>query len=219
MMTAFTTQKGGAGKTALTIHIGSELHARGRDVLLADHDPQGSTLHWHARGSRRGADNPSVVGVGAGILHALPPVAAKHQWVLIDTAGKHVATLGHVLAIADLVLLPTPPRLGDIESMSETVDLVLEAQDKRPALKAAIVVTQARDTRLAQSAIEALAAARLPVLTTHLRYYDEYEIADRAGLGVTQARPKGYAAGQLRALVDEIESRYASGKKRRPPRV
>ena len=217
MIGTFATQKGGAGKTALTIHIGSELYARGRDVLLADHDPQGSTLNWHGRGARQGADIPSAIGVGAGILHALPPVAARHQWVLVDTTGKHTETLGHLLSITDVVLLPTPPRLGDIESLAETLDLVREAQDARPELRAAIVITQARRTRLARAAVDALAATATPVLETQLLYYDDYEIADRAGRGVTQARPKGRAAGQLSDLVDEIEARFG-GKRRRKTR-
>lgn len=43
---AFSIQKGGVGKTSLSVSLGEELARRGKRVLFLDADPQGSASNW-----------------------------------------------------------------------------------------------------------------------------------------------------------------------------
>lgn len=46
MVISFLNQKGGTGKTTLSINVASEFVRRNKNVLLIDADPQGSALDW-----------------------------------------------------------------------------------------------------------------------------------------------------------------------------
>ena len=46
MIIGVLSQKGGVGKTTLSLNIASHYAGQGRKVLLVDADPQGSALAW-----------------------------------------------------------------------------------------------------------------------------------------------------------------------------
>ena len=46
MIISFLNQKGGVGKTTLSVNVAACLAARGRKVLLVDADKQGSATTW-----------------------------------------------------------------------------------------------------------------------------------------------------------------------------
>ncbi len=61
MIAAFLNQKGGVGKSTLSIHVATALALRGSKVLLVDADPQHSALDWQA--SRQSDPLLPVVGL------------------------------------------------------------------------------------------------------------------------------------------------------------
>jgi chromosome partitioning protein len=66
MIYGFLNQKGGVGKTILSIHLAAELTKRGSRVLLIDSDLQGSAMSWS---SAREEPSFSVVGMPKPTLH------------------------------------------------------------------------------------------------------------------------------------------------------
>jgi chromosome partitioning protein len=55
---AIVSQKGGAGKTTLAIHLAAAATGAGRSALVLDADPQATASHW---ATWRGGAEPEVV--------------------------------------------------------------------------------------------------------------------------------------------------------------
>src|ERR1700732_944897 len=134
-------QKGGVGKTTLSISLAAALAARKMRVLLVDADPQGSALDWVAV---RGKDTPfAAVGIPKPILHLeLPKVVKDFDAVLIDgPPGIYEVARSAVMA-SDAVLIPILPSQFDVWAAEETVKLLEECATYKKGLKAAFVINR-----------------------------------------------------------------------------
>jgi chromosome partitioning protein len=126
---AFTSQKGGVGKTTLAGHIAVEAEARGAGpVALVDTDPQGSLASWW---NVRSAETPLFARTDI-------PDLARHldalrnagiRLVIIDTPPAITSAISAVIRVADIVIIPSRPSPHDLRAVGATVDLV-EASGK-----------------------------------------------------------------------------------------
>jgi chromosome partitioning protein len=117
-------QKGGAGKTTIAGHLAVRAVEDGIGVVaLIDTDPQGSLAAWW---NERKAEAPIFVSVALNQLKAqLKELAASGvDLVVIDTPPAVTDTIRQVLAVADLVVIPSRPSPHDLRAVGSTVDLV-----------------------------------------------------------------------------------------------
>ena len=83
MIYSFLNQKGGVGKTTLSIHLADGLARRRSRVLLIDADPQQTAMKWST--FQAGKHGFSVVAMATPTLHKeLPPIAADYTDIVID---------------------------------------------------------------------------------------------------------------------------------------
>ena len=121
------SQKGGVGKTTIAGHLAvmAELSNAG-PVALIDTDPQGSLSSWW---NERQAERPLFASVDIANLsmHLKKLAKAGVKLAIIDTPPAVTGTIRDVLAVADLVLIPTRPSPHDLRAVGSTVDLVEQA--------------------------------------------------------------------------------------------
>lgn len=204
---AMCGQKGGAGKTTLTISLAAEWHRRGLRTLLVDLDSQGTATTWGDVAAEEGHDGPVVMGMGDAVRTKLPEVAADYDHVVIDCpprAGKR--TVG-ALMVADVAVLPCGASPADLWALSESLDTVGNAQALRPELMVRIAMNSVLTTStLGREIDEALSELEVPRMSTvmHSRVAMARTLA--TGMGVTRSDPSSIAAQEVRSFVDELEA-------------
>ena len=133
LTTTVITEKGGAGKTTVTLGLASAAMATGRHVLVVDMDPQGSATHWlgieadQAAGAMvraldaakpGGARDELLVSTWAEHVHVLPAARDLRDWAATGNAKTRRTKLARALkGVADaypLVLVDAPPTLNDL---------------------------------------------------------------------------------------------------------
>jgi chromosome partitioning protein len=121
---AVASQKGGSGKTTLAGHIAVQAESVGAGpVALVDTDPQGSLAEWW---NVRQAETPAFVATGVSRLEEdiRRMRALGMRLLVIDTPPAIAGTIGEVVRLADLVVIPARPSPHDLRAAGATVELV-----------------------------------------------------------------------------------------------
>src|SRR3989344_791739 len=184
MIIALLNQKGGVGKTTLATHIAGELAMQGKQVILLDADPQGSSLDWTQRRSQQGLPRLfSAVGLARETLHQEAPELARR---------------------CDHIVIDGPPRIAAL-ARSAMLALIREAQVFRPTLRAAFVINRRVSTTvIGREARNSLADQPVPALRAEIRQRIVFADSVAAGRLARELVPDSAAAREITALVDEL---------------
>jgi len=195
---AVMSQKGGAGKTTLVVHLAVEAHRRGIRVEIIDTDPQQSAGVWSRA---RGGDSPIVTHVQPTRLGpALDQrESAGVELVIVDTAPHAGPDAVDVARLSSRVLIPVRPGVFDLAAAKQTIAIVLEAGvDSMLVLSAC--PHRAPEVGMAR---EALGLSGLPVAKTAIGDRRSFSRAIQTGRAVSEFEPDGKASDEIRALLDE----------------
>lgn len=204
MILGILNQKGGVGKTTLSVNLAASLSRQGESVLLIDADPQGSTLDWAA--ARAGQRLFTVVGFPRPSLHKeITSMGQGYDHIVIDGPPRVTELARSAILASDLVIIPVQPSPYDIWASDEIVKLIEEARIYKENLKSVFVINRKiANTAIGRDVREALATYPVPILQTSITQRVIFAEAAAQGLAVFELDSTGPAAAEMETLVTEI---------------
>lgn len=191
---AVIAQKGGTGKTTLTVSLAVAAQRAGQTTAIVDLDPQASATSW---ADRRESDAPVVVSAQpARLKHVL--AAAEDSGatlVFIDTPPRAEQAALAAAKAADLVLIPCRPAIYDLETVATTLELVGYAGGSKPTV-AVLNGVPPRGSKRWQ-AEEVLGATGVTICPVALGHRVAFDHAGTLGLSAQEYEPTGKAAQEI----------------------
>lgn len=202
-------EKGGSGKSCLAQNLAVYLQQRGRDVMLLDADPQGTSADWAAeRGQNDGLPTLPCLQASGNIRKAVQDLAKRCDCVVIDAGGQDSEALRSAMTVATHLLLPFRPKRRDLKTLTQVDQLVKLAVAVNPNLKVRAVITQcptlpSQVQRIldAKGACSSFGIQPLDAVTFARNIYDD---ADEAGSSVLESKADPKAAEEISAIAHEL---------------
>ena len=204
---AVVSQKGGAGKSTVALHLAAEGAARGQKVLLLDLDPQGNLMGW---AQRRGDDLPPDVDAihASKLLGQIAEAEGEgYDLLMLDTAPT--ADRASVLAAeaADLILIPCRPAQFDLDAIKATLATARATRRRHMVVvNAAPVRSRVVEETVALVRKEGADVSRAII---HHRVAFQHCLTD--GMTAAEFEPGGAAAREIAALYDDMMKCLSDG--------
>jgi len=176
--------KGGCGKSTLATNMAVFFAREGRQVCIADYDPQRSSLDWVAQ---RPADLPAISAVPA-FDDGLRSVPRNTDILIIDAPARVRGTeLNELVRRAETILVPVLPSSIDMKACSHFMSELLEiGKVSRRQARLAVVANRVRENTLVFEELDQyLSKLKVPYLGC-LREAQNYVRAYSRGMGVLE---------------------------------
>jgi len=199
------SQKGGTGKTTLSLHLAVAAQTHGRCAVVIDLDPQASSAEWK---DSRAADTPIVVAAPPPRLtHALKAAQdGGAEFVFIDTAPHSGDVALSAAEVADLLLIPCRAAILDLRAIGTT------AKVAKLSGKPAFVVLNAvppQATHVLEDARAAVDVHGLKVAPIALQQRAAFAHSLTAGQTAQEYEPRGKAAEDIEKLFSWLQKMVA----------
>lgn len=203
--------KGGCGKSTISTNLASYYaFEKEQKVVLADYDPQGSSIGWL---EARGEEWPEIIGIAA---WKDPVRVPKDTDVLIMDAPArvHGKELTKLVAKVETIIFPIMPSPIDMRAATNYIEeLLATGRMTRGEAKIGIVANRVREsTIIFHELYSFIKKFKLPYVAT-LRDTQNYIKAEERGVGIYEMAPS--------QVTQDLESweplvRWLGSKRSRP---
>lgn len=203
-------QKGGAGKTTVSMQLAGAFGKKDIKVLVVDADPQATATRWATSAEDENPFPATVVGLSAagGKIHReIKKFINDYQVIIIDCPPAVDSPVPQsALMISDLVLVPIIPSPLDIWATVGIKKMIENIQDVNESLDARLVINQCQpNTNLARDVIEILADFGINMTDNQLHQRVVFRQSPAIGGTVHDFGKKAnQAIEEVEGLADEV---------------
>ena len=203
MIISFLNQKGGVGKTTLSINVAACFALTKKRVLLIDADKQGSSTMWASLRE----DSPfQVVSLARDNMAKDALKMAEGYDVTIIDGPPHAEKIARSCIIAsDIILLPIEPSGLSTWASDLTIRQIQEAMDYKESIKCGFVVNRKIGKTVIGRDIRMLAEkSGIPVLQAEINQRVAFAESLTMGKTIFEWDEAGSAAKEILTLTQEV---------------
>jgi chromosome partitioning protein len=195
------SQKGGAGKTTLAVHLAVAAEKKGLRTIVFDLDPQASATTW---ADKRENPSPMIIPVQVPRLESFMNEAKKQgaDLIIIDSAPHADSASLEASKVADLILIPCRPSAFDLQAIRATLSLAAIAA------KPAYVVLNAipPQGKVGEEAKQVLEKVGVQIVPYALHNLIAFSHCLNDGRTAQEFDPKGKASQEIYQLFQWVKN-------------
>lgn len=203
-------QKGGCGKTTMTMQIAGTLALRGFKTLVVDMDDQSTATRWASQASDSEPFPAALMNLAAmgGRMHReIKNQLDNYEFILIDCPPAALSPApSSAMLISDLAIIPMVPAPADMWASVAAKKLALTAQATNEDLKIRILPNMVqKNTTLARDTLDVLGEdSEVPMTRSTIGSRAAFRECQLMGSTVHRLSRTSAAAQEVDQLTDEV---------------
>lgn len=203
-------QKGGCGKTTMTMQLAGTLALRGYKTLVVDMDDQSTATRW---ASQAPDDEPfpaalmNLAAMGGRVHREIKNQLDNYDFIIIDCPPAALSPApSSAMLISDLAIIPVVPAPADMWASVAAKQLALTAQATNESLKIRLLPNMVqKNTTLARDTLDVLAEDQeIPMVRTMIGSRSAFRECQLTGSTVHRLSRTSAAAQEVDQLTDEV---------------
>lgn len=203
-------QKGGSGKTTVSMCLAGSLANKGKKVLVVDADAQATATRWAASAEETTSFPAAVIGLSvanAKVHREIKKFVNDYDYIIIDCPPAADSPVPQsALLVSDLAIVPVIPSPLDLWAAVGIREIISQVKTINENLEARLVVNQCQaNTSLAKESLEILSDFGIEVCQTKIGQRQVYRQIAIFGQTINQLGKKaGFALTEIDSLTKEV---------------